>query len=113
MQRKYDESNVFLKIINKELPCDKVYEDDRVMCFHDINPKFPVHLLLVPKKRFVSFDDFAKNSSNEDVAYFFKIAQQLAEEQHLESYKIVANCGEGADQVVFHYHLHIMGYRGR
>jgi diadenosine tetraphosphate (Ap4A) HIT family hydrolase len=110
MQRKYNGDNVFSKIIGGTLPCDKVYEDDRVLCFHDINPKSPVHILLVPKKSYVSFDDFISNSSDDDIAYFFKTARKIANDMKLKSYRIVSNCGEGAGQVVFHYHLHIMGY---
>jgi diadenosine tetraphosphate (Ap4A) HIT family hydrolase len=110
MQRKYDRNNIFLKIINKELPSNIHYEDDKVLCFHDIEPKAPVHLLLIPKGEFVSFNDFVEKSSDEDVAYFFKTAQNIAKQLNLKSYSITANCGADAGQVVFHYHLHIMGY---
>ncbi|MDR1498921.1 MAG: histidine triad nucleotide-binding protein [Rickettsiales bacterium] len=110
MQAKYDKNNVFFKIINKQLPSDICYEDDKVLCFHDIDPKAPTHLLLVPKREFVSFNDFMEHSNSEDVAYFFKTAQKIAKQFGLESYRIVSNCGEGAGQVVFHFHLHIMGY---
>ncbi len=111
MQRKYEENNIFKKIINGELPTKIHYKDEKVICFHDINPKAPIHLLLIPKGEFVSFNDFVKNSSNEDVAYFFKTAQKIAEDLDVKSYRIVANCGEEAGQVVFHFHLHIMGYK--
>ena len=110
MQKEYDDNNTFLKIINREIPCDKVYENDKVLCFHDINPKSPVHVLLVPKEKYVSFDDFVQKASGEDISYFFKIAAKIANNLKLKSYRIVANCGSGAGQVVFHYHLHIMGY---
>lgn len=110
MQRKYEDNNIFRKIINKELPSKIYYEDEKVLCFYDINPKAPVHLLLIPKGKFVSFNDFVKNSTNEDVAYFFKTAQKIAEMLNVKSYRIVANCGEESGQIVFHFHLHIMGY---
>ncbi|MDR2777898.1 MAG: histidine triad nucleotide-binding protein [Rickettsiales bacterium] len=110
MQRKYDENNVFWKIIVGDIPCDKVYEDENVLCFHDLNPKSPVHVLLVPKRKFVCFDDFVEGSSDEEIAYFFRIARKIAKDLGCESYRIVANCGRGAEQVIFHYHLHIMGY---
>ncbi len=111
MQRKYEENNIFKKIINRELPAKIHYEDEKVICFYDINPKAPIHLLLLPKNEFVSFNDFIKNSSEEDIAYFFKIVQKIAENLEVKSYRIVANCGEEAGQVVFHFHLHIMGYK--
>lgn len=111
MQRKYEKNNIFYKIINKEIPSNIYYEDENVICFHDINPKSPVHLLLLPKKEVVCFDDFVKNSTNEEVANFFKKAQEIAESLDVDGYRIVANCGEEAGQVVFHFHLHIMGYK--
>ena len=110
MQRKYDENNVFFKIINGDLPCNKVSEDDKILSFHDVNPKAPVHVLVVPKNKYVSFNDFIKNASEEEITHFFKIAQQIAENLKLKSYRIMANCGEMAGQVVYHYHLHILGY---
>ncbi|MDR0572118.1 MAG: HIT domain-containing protein [Rickettsiales bacterium] len=110
MQRKYDENNVFNKIIKGVIPTSKVYEDADFLAFYDIDPKAPVHILLISKKDFVSFDDFAKESDGEYIAKFFKTAQKIAEEKKLSSYRIVANCGAGAEQAVFHFHLHIMGY---
>lgn len=110
MQKEYDEKNVFWKILNGDIPCEKVYEDDRVLCFRDINPKAPVHVLLVPKKKYVSFDDFVSKASDEEIGYFFRTARKIAADLKIKSYRIVANCGAGAGQVVYHYHLHIMGY---
>lgn len=113
MQKKYDENNVFYKILKKELPADIVYEDDKILAFNDISPKAPIHILVIPKGKFISFDDFVEKSSNEEVAYFFKKAQEIAKSNGLSdtSYRIVGNCGEEAGQVVPHFHLHIMGYK--
>lgn len=111
MQRKYEKNNIFYKIINKELPSNIYYEDDKVLCFYDINPKTPVHLLLVSKEEYVSFDDFIEKSNDKEIVYFFKTAQKIAKNLKLKSYRILANCGEEAGQIVFHYHLHIMGYK--
>ncbi|MDR2527081.1 MAG: histidine triad nucleotide-binding protein [Rickettsiales bacterium] len=103
------QDNIFSKIIRKEIPSDIVYEDDKVLAFNDISPSAPTHILLVPKGEFVSFDDFASKSTSEDISYFFKKARQIAEDKKLKDYRIVANCGEKAGQVVFHFHLHIIG----
>ena len=113
MQKKYDENNIFCKIINKQLPSDIVYEDEKILAFKDINPKAPIHILIVPKANFVCFDDFVEKSSPEDVAYFFKKVQEIAKSLGLSdaSYRIVGNCGEEAGQVVPHFHLHLMGYK--
>lgn len=107
----YDENNVFAKIIRGEIPSDKVYEDDKVLAFHDLDPKADVHILLIPKKKCVSFDEFVKISSDEEIAYFFKKAKDIVEMQNVTHYRIVSNIGEKAGQVVFHYHLHVMGYK--
>lgn len=113
MQKKYDENNVFCKIINKQLPSDIIYEDDKIIAFNDISPKAPVHVLIIPKNKFISFDDFVEKSSNDDVAYFFKKIQELAKKLGLSdtSYRIVGNCGEEAGQIVPHFHIHLMGYK--
>jgi diadenosine tetraphosphate (Ap4A) HIT family hydrolase len=110
MQKEYDKDNIFRKIIDGLLPCDKIYEDEELLCFHDINPKAPIHMLLIPKREFISFDDFIQHTSAESIAHFFKTAREIASSQKLKSYRLVTNCGENAGQVVFHYHLHIMGY---
>ena len=112
MQKKYDNSNIFYKIINKQLPAKIVYEDDVILAFNDINPKAPVHILIIPKGEFISFDDFVEKSTNEKVASFFKTVQKIAKDNGLSdaSYRIVGNCGEEAGQVVPHFHIHLMGY---
>jgi len=113
MQKKYDENNVFNKIVKGELPAKVVYDDQKILAFEDINPKAPVHILVIPKKNFICFDDFVKNSAPEEVSFFFKKVQEIAENNGLSraSYRIVANCGEEAGQIVPHFHVHIMGYK--
>lgn len=113
MQKKYDNSNVFYKIIHKELPATIVYEDDKILAFNDISPKSPIHILVVPKGEFVCFDDFVEKTSNDDVANFFKTVQKIAKDNGLSetSYRIVGNCGEEAGQIVPHFHIHLMGYK--
>lgn len=112
MQKKYDENNVFYKIIKKELPATIIYEDEKVLAFNDISPKAPIHILIVPKEKFISFDDFIEKSSVEEISYFFKKVQEIAKNHNLSnnSYRIVGNCGEEAGQIVPHFHLHLMGY---
>lgn len=113
MQKKYDENNVFCRILRKELPAEIVYEDDKVLAFKDIDPKAPIHILIIPKTKFISFDDFVEKSNPEEVAYFFKRVQSIAKNLGLSdtSYRIVGNCGEEAGQIVPHFHLHLMGYK--
>ncbi len=105
----YDDSNIFAKILRGEIPCDKVYEDDHVLAFNDINPQTPTHILLIPKGRYVSSDDFFNEASEAEIAAFFRAAGKIARERGIveDGYRILANCGKAAHQEVPHFHLHI------
>ena len=76
----YDKNNIFARIIRGEIPAAKVYEDDNVLAFHDIAKAAPIHVVVVPKGEYVSFDDFARNAGAEKLAGFFKTVQKIAAE---------------------------------
>ncbi len=105
----YDEGNVFALILKGEIPCDKVYEDDRVLAFRDINPQRPTHVLVIPKGSYVSFDDFTESASDEEIAGLRKAAGRIARDLGLKDpgYRILANHGRDGRQEVPHFHLHI------
>ena len=107
----YDDGNVFARILSGELPCKKVYEDDWALAFHDINPLAPVHILVVPKGPYVSWDDFSANASDEELAGFVRAVGKVAREQQLvvQGYRLLANTGKRAGQEVPHLHVHIFG----
>ena len=107
----YDDSNIFAKILRGELPCNKVYEDEHTLAFHDINPQAPVHVLVIPKGRYTSFDDFSASASDAELLGFVRAVGLIARQLGLvdAGYRILANHGESAGQIVFHYHLHIFG----
>lgn len=107
----YDPQNIFAKIIRKEIPADIVYENDFVLAFRDIAPKAPVHILVIPKKPYVCYADFAKDASPEEIVALTKAVAHIAKEMGLEQngYRIVSNVGKDAGQEVFHYHVHILG----
>jgi histidine triad (HIT) family protein len=107
----YDEGNAFAKILKGQLTCDKVYDDESVLAFYDKYPNAPVHLLVIPKKQYVSFDDFINNSSSEEVVHFFKIIREITHKYDLEKtgYRLVTNHGKHGEQVVPHFHFHILG----
>ena len=102
---------VFCKIVKGEIPAKKVYEDDKVLAFWDLNPEAPVHLLLIPKVHIPSA--MAVNGENGAlVAHIFQTAAVLAREQGLEKgFRIVNNCGEDGGQTVPHLHFHLLGGR--
>ena len=105
----YDRNNVFAKILRGEIPCKKVYEDDHALAFFDIAPQAPVHVLVVPKGEFVSFDDFSALAPAELVTGFYRAVQKVAEKLSLGEggYRIISNVGPDAHQEVMHYHLHL------
>ncbi len=105
----YDQSNIFAKILRGEIPCDKVYEDEHVLAFRDINPQTPTHVLVIPRGAYESFDDFSSQASPEEIAAFVRAAGQIARDAGAveAGYRILANNGPDAHQEVPHFHLHI------
>ena len=105
----YDSQNIFAKILRGEIPCDKVYEDEHVLAFNDINPQTPTHVLVIPKGAYVSFADFSAEASPEEIAAFVRAAGKIARDLGVEAdgYRILANTGRDAHQEVPHFHLHL------
>ena len=101
---------IFRKIIDGEIPSDKVYEDDEVLAFRDINPAAPVHILVIPKKEIVNLYD-ADEEDAELLGKLMLAARRVAVSQGLQDFRLVANNGAGAGQSVFHLHLHVIGGR--
>ncbi|MDJ0838604.1 MAG: histidine triad nucleotide-binding protein [Acidobacteriota bacterium] len=101
---------IFQKIIDREIPADIVFEDDRVLAFRDIQPQAPTHILIIPKKPLVSVAQMDE-SDHEMVGYLMHRAGLIAKEQGLEDFRLVTNSGAGAGQSVFHLHVHILGGR--
>lgn len=109
----YDPNNIFAKILRGEIPCKKVYEDDFALAFHDINPQAPVHLLVIPKGAYVSWDDFSEKAPAEEIAGFIRAVGQVAREAGLvdPGYRMLANVGGHGHQEVPHLHVHLFGGR--
>lgn len=108
---RYDKDNIFAKILRGEIPSKQVYEDDFALAFHDIHPDAPVHVLVVPKGEYVSFNDFATQASPDFMKGFFTAVQKVAAQLGLEQggYRIISNHGPDASQSVHHFHMHILG----
>ncbi len=109
----YDDDNVFAKILRGELPCNKAYEDDHALAFHDINPQAPVHVLVIPKGGWVSMDDFSANASAEQQAGLMRAIGNTARALGLAApgYRVLTNCGRDSHQEVMHLHFHIFAGR--
>jgi len=107
----YDPQNIFAKILRGEIPCNKVYEDEYTLAFHDIAPQAPVHVLVIPKGPYVSHDDFSEKASEAEIAGLARAVGHVARELGLEAsgYRLIANHGNDGGQEVPHYHVHICG----
>ncbi len=101
------DTDIFAKIISGEIPCDKVFENDRILAFHDIQPKAKHHVLIVPKANLITAQEVTKENQ-ELFGELFLVAKQVAEKLNLSGYKLAMNVGEDGGQVVPHVHLHLL-----
>jgi histidine triad (HIT) family protein len=102
--------NIFLKIINKELPADIIYEDDISIAFNDISPQAPVHILIIPKKVIDKLSESTEEDENL-LGHLLVVAKKITEEKNIKDYRLVINNGVEAGQTVFHLHIHILAGR--
>ena len=107
----YDPNNVFAKILRGEIPCNKVYEDDFALAFHDIHPQAPVHVLVIPKAEYISLADFTAQAPAELIAGYFRAVGRVAEQLGIveEGFRALFNAGANAGQEVPHLHIHLFG----
>jgi len=109
----YDDNNVFARILRGEIPCRKVHEDQWSLAFHDIAPQAPVHVLVIPKGRYVSWDDFSAKASDAEIAGFTRAVGDVTRQLGLDGpgYRLLVNMGGHGHQEVPHLHVHIFGGR--
>jgi diadenosine tetraphosphate (Ap4A) HIT family hydrolase len=109
----YDDNNIFAKILRGEIPSSRVYEDEHVLAFRDINPLAPTHILVIPKGPYVSWDDFSERASDEEIGAFVRAAGKIARDEGLvaDGYRLLGNVGFNSGQEVPHLHIHIFGGR--
>jgi diadenosine tetraphosphate (Ap4A) HIT family hydrolase len=109
----YDDNNIFAKILRGEIPSNRVYEDEHVLAFRDINPLAPTHILVIPKGPYVSWDDFSAKASDEEIGAFVRAVGRIARDEGLvaNGYRLLGNVGFNAGQEVPHLHVHIFGGR--
>ncbi|WAT17681.1 histidine triad nucleotide-binding protein [Aurantiacibacter sp. MUD11] len=107
----YDSENIFAKILRGEIPCNKVYEDEWSLAFHDINPQADVHILVIPKGEYVSWDDFSAKASDAEIAGFVRAVGHVARDKGLvvRGYRLLGNVGRNGGQEVPHLHVHLFG----
>ena len=110
----YADNNIFAKILRGEIPCKKIYEDDFVLSFHDINPQKKIHVLVIPKGKYVDLDDFSQNASQEEMVGLLKGINTVAKKLGIsvdtgKGYRALANISEDGGQEVPHLHFHLFG----
>ena len=106
----YDNENIFAKILRSEIPCDKVFENDFVLSFYDINPKAKTHVLIIPKKPFIDMADFLENAEIEIQSHFWSSVNEIIDILDLreKSFQIKSHKGKDGGQEVFHFHIHLL-----
>ena len=103
-------NNIFLKIINKEIPADIIYEDDISIAFNDISPQAPTHILIIPKKEIQKISE-ADENDKELLGHLLLVAKKITDENNIKDFRLVVNNGTEAGQTVFHLHIHILAGR--
>ena len=111
----YDKNNIFAKILRGEIPCKKIYENDYVLAFHDVNPQKKIHALVVPKGEYINLDDFSSNATEKEIVGLIKgigeVAKKLGVSEAVKGggYRSLVNVGANGGQEVPHLHFHIFG----
>ena len=110
----YDDKNIFAKILKGEIPCKKIYEDDFVLSFHDVNPQKKIHALVIPKGKYINLDDFSENASSNEIVGLIKGINIVAKKLGISinkgnGYRTLANIGNHGGQEVPHLHFHLFG----
>ena len=110
----YDHNNIFAKILRNEITCNKIYEDEFVLSFHDINPQKKIHALVIPKGNYIDLDDFGLNASTEEMVGLLKGIKIVAKKLGISSevgkgYRALTNISDNGGQEVPHLHFHLFG----
>ena len=110
----YDKNNIFAKILRGEIPCKKIYEDEFVLSFHDINPQKKVHVLVIPKGKYIDLDDFSQKASSDEMVGLLKGINIVAKKLNIsvdtgKGYRALSNIGGDGGQEVPHLHFHLFG----
>tara|TARA_B100001540_G_scaffold148855_1_gene132030 strand:- start:412 stop:777 length:366 start_codon:yes stop_codon:yes gene_type:complete len=110
----YDNNNIFAKILRNEIPCEKIYEDEYVLSFYDVNPQKKIHALIIPKGKYINLDDFSSKATSDEIVGLIKGINIVAKKLNISSdigkgYRTISNVSEHGGQEVPHLHFHIFG----
>ena len=106
----YNDNNIFAQIIDKKLPTEIILENEYAIAFNDIAPQALIHILIIPKGKYIKYDDFINKASKEEIYHFFMLINQLVKNYNLEDagYRLITNAGKNANQEVPHLHFHLL-----
>ena len=106
----YDNNNIFSQIIDKKLPTEIILENEYAIAFNDIAPQAPIHILIIPKGKYIKYDDFINKASKEEIYNFFMLINQLVKDYNLQNagFRLITNAGKNANQEVPHLHFHLL-----
>ena len=106
----YNDDNIFAKILNKKLSTEIILENEHAIAFNDIVPQAPIHVLIIPKGKYIKYDDFLNKASQEEIYHFFMLINQLVKDYNLEKtgYRLISNAGRHGNQEVPHLHFHLL-----
>ena len=110
----YDRNNIFAKILRKEIPCKKIFENDHVLSFHDVNPRKKIHVLVIPKGEYIDLDDFNNRASDQEIVALSKAITEVSKILGISTdigkgYRSLTNLSEHGGQEVPHLHFHLFG----
>ena len=110
----YDVNNIFAKILRGEVPCEKIYEDEYVLSFYDVNPQRKIHALVIPKGNYIDLDDFNAKATDKEIVGYFKGISKVAKKLGIsvdigKGYRTISNLSEHGGQEVPHLHFHLLG----
>ncbi len=107
----YNDDNIFAKILNKKLPTDIILENEHAIAFQDIAPQAPIHILIIPKGKYIKYDDFLDKASKDEIYHFLKLIKQVVKDYNLQNtgYRLITNAGRNGNQEVPHLHFHLLG----
>ena len=111
MSKDYDKNNIFARILNSEIPCNKILENDYALAFSDINPQASIHILVIPKKPYIDFHDFIENASITEIESLWKLVNDVIKLFKIskKGFRIISNSGDDGNQDVPHFHVHVLG----
>ena len=106
----YNDNNIFAKILDKKISTEIICENDHAIAFNDISPQAPIHILIIPKGKYIKYDDFLDKASKEEIYNFFILINQLVKNYNLENvgYRLITNAGKDSNQEVPHLHFHLL-----